>query len=481
MIDNRKGWLFLPEKHALAFIVVFALLAPFSFALENCADILYVSYSSSALMPLYGEVVSPGVAVVTIASKKPLAFSFGNDTADFFHIAAQDQYKDSSLLASAGEVFFRPQYGSGFNTDFFKRARSLKPVYVESGLPLEISFDPNYQFSYAGSSFETSVVKISYPKNPSFGFGNGAGKTIIALTKTLDPLVSSLKQGSIYIETPSGLVYASGGFIKFIGSCTPSCTDPDYLDYYQNTTCRSTLVDAGDYCLGENELIEFSCSSSQNSCVSQQFSCPYGCENGKCKSGAKAKCEDFDGLNIAVKGRATGSYANGTGFTFYEKCEGATKVLEYSCEDGKILKSQVLDCAGGSCENGACIPVPTTPACSDTDGGKDYETEGICSDSSGSFKDSCTSEGVKEYYCESGYCKSVVSPCPSCLNNACPKSELLPSSSLGLLVLVIVIIALVAFLVLTREKKRHGEVDSALKGITFFEHEKHARKQHKKR
>jgi len=461
----QKSVAVLPVKKAFLALFIVFLFSPLALALENCADMLSFTYTTNAIIQIYGEDVSPGGNSVLVRSLKPLAFHFGdiaNDSTQFFYIAAQQQIRNGKVIMTLGEVFYKPQYGeAGFNTEYFKRAGSLKPVYVESGLALEPSFQSNYSFSYGGRSFSTPVLKVTYPsKLTTFGFNASAGNAVIILTQMLDQVNSKLAIGSVFLETTDGdFVYADNRRLRFIGACTTgSCTDPDSHDYLRNSTCKSDLVDASDYCAGSSDLVEFTCSPNEY-CTPEKTPCPFGCKGGKCLPGQNSKCADTDELNPSQKGRAFGNYENATIYNYLDRCDGSTRVLEYYCTDGKLLQQQVLDCPNnGACVDGACVSQPTTPSCSDTDGGKNYEVQGVCSDSSGSFKDSCTENGVNEYYCNGGYCKSVTSPCPSCVSGYCPKSSLVQSnyagpSGLEFAIGLLVILGLVAAVVFFWSKK----------------------------
>ncbi|MEM4254941.1 MAG: hypothetical protein QXR53_01270 [Candidatus Norongarragalinales archaeon] len=454
------------ENSKLIAAFALALLAiPFSHAVENCADLIRFGYSSSAIMPIYGQDVSPGGAVVAVVSLKPVAFYLGeNGYAEYFFTALEDQYQGGKQLMAIGDVFYRHENTTGFNNTYFRKAKQ-KPVYVESGDEFTIEFQPDFKLEYKDRSFTTGVLRFSSTKPIAFGAGYGFGDSVIALAETLDPLVAEFKRGSIFLESKDGLVYVPDGRVRFVGSCTASCSDPDVTDYYSNATCKSTLVDGSDYCLSESELVEFSCSF-QNNCAPKQFSCPFGCKDGKCITGEKAKCEDSDGLNLAQRGRTSGNYPNGSKFSFLDECSGSTKLIEYYCTEEKVLKKNVLECNGGSCEDGACVPVPTVAECSDTDGGRDYETSGVCSDSSGSYPDSCAESSVVEYYCESGYCKTIVSPCSQCSENACSKSELVPTSNTALFAIVVLAVAVLAF-ALSMRGRRKETLASEIEKISY--------------
>ncbi len=442
---------FAETKFIVAFVIALSF-APLSFAVENCADLLRFDYASSAIMPILGQDVSPGGSVLAIRSLKDNAFYLGeNGYAEYFYVAMQDQYNGGNQLMTIGDVFYRHQNATGANNTYFRKAKQ-KPVYVESGVEFQTQFQPDYPLSYKDRSYTAGVMKTSIANELAFGVGASSGKTVVVLAETLDSAVAEFTKGSVFLESSAGLVFVPDGRIRFIGSCIASCSDPDSVDYYHNSTCKSTLADGTDYCLSENKLAEFTCSP-ENNCAPKQFSCPFGCAEGKCITGEKAKCDDSDGLNIAQRGRTSGNYANGSKFSFLDQCEGSTKTTEYSCTGDKVLKKEIVECKGGSCENGACVPKPTVAECSDSDGGRDYETAGICSDSTGSYPDSCAESSVVEYYCDAGYCKTIVSPCSQCAKNACLKSAFLPTSNTALFAIAVLVIAVLAFVFNMRRGK----------------------------
>ena len=400
-------------------------------------------YASSAVIPIFGRDISPGGSVLAVRSLKPTAFHMGgNGFSEYFYVALQDQYNGGKKIMAAGDVFYRHENETGFNNTYFQQATRM-PIYAETGDVIDLELQYDYAFLYQERSYTASILRVSVSKANAFGAGFGVGSSVIALADTLDAGAKGFTKGSVFLETSSGLILVPDGRIRFISNCVPSCSDKDSVDYYYNSTCKSTLTDGSDYCLGESELVEFVCSP-QNSCAPKQFSCPFGCAEGKCVSGAKATCDDSDGLNIAQRGRTSGNYVNGSKFSFLDSCTGSTKVLEYSCTGDKALRSETIECKGGSCADGACVAIPTVAECSDTDGGRNYETAGVCSDSSGSYADSCSQNSVVEYYCDAGYCKTIVSPCSSCVKNACTKESLLPASNTVLFVGVIVLLGVLA-------------------------------------
>ena len=434
------------------FAVLIVAFLPLASALDNCADVFRVSYASSALIPIRGEDISPGVAVVIVKSlKEDPPFWFSKGPADFFYIAAADQVSRDTgeKIATAGEVFYK----NSTEVDYFSRAGSEKPLYVANGDNLAAAFEPAFEFEYAGKTYLASAVLVSSSKTASFSSVNSVGSRFFVLTKALDPQVAELARGSVFIETSEGgSVYVKGGLVYYIGSCAVSCSDPDFEDYYQASSCSSALVKGDDYCLGASKLGEFVCSPKTTACEVQAFDCPFGCENGKCKTGVKGTCSDTDEMDVLSAGSVSGVYTNGSTYYQRDSCASASQVNEFYCDAG-TAKTNVVSCPPSqACSNGACVPAgEVSSACSDSDGGKNYEISGTCSDSSGSYADSCTANGVKEYSCNANACESVESTCSSCSDGKCGKESLLgPDSGTTTLFAIVVAIALGAGLLVMK-------------------------------
>lgn len=425
----------------LAAFVLFVSLAQPASAIENCADLLRFDYSTQAIIPILGELTGPGGAIVSVYSTKDYAFKFGNDTASYFYASALDQFGDNGdKLAYAGEMFYKPSLS---NQTFMRRSKGLMPVYVDSGTELSVQAIPNYDFTFRDTNAKVPVIKFTYPK-VKFGFaiGSTAASAVVVLAKSIDPKVHELSAGTVFVETDFGLLQVVDGRVKFMGSCTPACTDPDALDFYQNSTCSSTLVTAGDFCATEGDLIEYFCTPNRY-CAPQTFHCAFGCVNGACIPGDKAKCESPQSDDVLRKGRTEGNYANGSSFLFTDACAGASKLKKYYCDSNKIAQSKTLACPG-LCEDGACIEKKAELKCVDTDQGRNYEVAGTCSDSTGSYADQCSDGSVVEYYCDAGYCKTVVSKCPGCKEGVCLKSEGVSTTNVAL---IIFLLAVIGFLV----------------------------------
>ena len=83
------------------------------------------------------------------------------------------------------------------------------------------------------------------------------------------------------------------------------------------------------------------------------------------------------------------------------------------CAEVSVSHSGICKVAGAEGEN---------ITCTDSDGGKEIHTKGTVYAFGNKFEDKCEGEYVKEYYCEGGEAKSVVSDCPTdfrCIDGEC--------------------------------------------------------------
>lgn len=137
-------------------------------------------------------------------------------------------------------------------------------------------------------------------------------------------------------------------------------------------------------------------------------------------------CTDSDGGDFKdLVGHATSG-----GLQYYDKCTEGLNLDEYVCIGGvPTIKKEVCDSNEICMETrsgGHCIPNPNSYTCTDSDGGKTYNTWGNCQSSfeSVGYQDTCTSGiSLNEYYCDSNnICQKEVHQCdPSnlCRNGKC--------------------------------------------------------------
>ena len=140
------------------------------------------------------------------------------------------------------------------------------------------------------------------------------------------------------------------------------CKDTDDVDYYTKGTV--TYTDGStetDYCeeadeTGQQFVVEFSCDST----VGERYSCPYGCNGGKCLSSGEV-CEDTDGgKNYFEQG--TTRYKNDAKT---DSCDNKKdyNLNEYICDpnvDGTYdIIWKKYNCPNG-CLDGACLRFPSS-------------------------------------------------------------------------------------------------------------------------
>ena len=164
--------------------------------------------------------------------------------------------------------------------------------------------------------------------------------------------------------------------------------------------------------------------------------CPNGCEDGAC-----LPCTDSDnGKNFYVKGEFSGRWDNEF-ITKSDYCIDSLNGNEVSSSDlylkegfceNENLRIYTHNCPNG-CEDGVCLPEPAKEeiTCSETDGGRDYDTRGVTTGTRfGSpqtvWTDNCpTSVILSEYYCSENMVEAVSYTC----SNGCKDGACLPESA----------------------------------------------------
>jgi len=119
------------------------------------------------------------------------------------------------------------------------------------------------------------------------------------------------------------------------------------------------------------------------------------------QSCSQSFCNDEDGkspYSIYLGGRQTACY-EGRLYEYYDSCWNSAELNERRCSGGSSYPgSYNVECALG-CVDGACAK----PACSDTDGGKNYYVKGVVTSSAGAKGDFCLgseSNILYESYCD---------------------------------------------------------------------------------
>jgi hypothetical protein len=248
------------------------------------------------------------------------------------------------------------------------------------------------------------------------------------------------------------LVFSMLGFVS-----AQTCTDSDNgINYHVQGSVNKSSFLFEDRCEPDGLLKEYYCQSNDEEGF-ERYKCPNGCSNGaclcpttKCSDGTvygpeKCKIEN----NVCVCPACIAPKPNNTqictsdadcpsakGLAYCKnEQESCGTVTIYRCESGSCVASGGgLGCnmCENGCSNGACNSA-TTPACIDSDGGKDIYTQGTVKDQYASDTDYCTPvaatadqfTSVREFYCDNGKRTSTVLDCPSkkCQNGACVKGE----------------------------------------------------------
>ncbi|MDP2672347.1 MAG: hypothetical protein Q8O84_00860, partial [Nanoarchaeota archaeon] len=134
------------------------------------------------------------------------------------------------------------------------------------------------------------------------------------------------------------------------------------------------------------------------SCLSSET-----CVQGACVSNTYT-CTDSDGgKTYSTKGNVVASSPTSS-IDVTDLCSDSTRVVEYFCNPDKTQSGETYTCSNG-CSNGACISSATnqtnaTNTCSDSDGGKNYNTRGTINVNGRTESDSCRDGGtLYEWFC----------------------------------------------------------------------------------
>jgi len=131
---------------------------------------------------------------------------------------------------------------------------------------------------------------------------------------------------------------------------------------------------------------------------------------------AEQLCADTDNYDPNILGAAY----DRTGAVLADLCHNETTLNESVCKEGLAGYAQV-DCPGG-CQNGVCVEeVEEELICTDTDGGIEYDIQGIVTRNGEEFADYCEIGVLTEYYCkEDGIVGSEDYICPAgCQDGVC--------------------------------------------------------------
>jgi len=217
------------------------------------------------------------------------------------------------------------------------------------------------------------------------------------------------------------------GTICINGTCqTGTCTDTDPNN---DLEVRGTvsITDANgeswysdnDSCSDDQTVVEYSCDGAYFTDRS------YNCEAGKiCNAGAcqtsQASCTDTDPTNNEnVKGTASGTFSNGSLFSWDDFCSAnGERLVQANCVNNRPFDI-VQQCTYG-CKDGACQPPPCL--CTDSDPQNDPRVAGEAVDIDGvGHHDYCNGKQLIQFACtEKGMAASKNTFCiGGCLNGAC--------------------------------------------------------------
>ncbi|MFH1521193.1 MAG: hypothetical protein ABID61_06110 [Candidatus Micrarchaeota archaeon] len=163
---------------------------------------------------------------------------------------------------------------------------------------------------------------------------------------------------------------------------TTTCSDTDGGSNVnvKGTATKGTLVYT-DTCSGNN-ILEYYCEDGDLYELTQ--SCTYGCNNGECNptTAPTITCNDSDDSTSGSVSSATYNVKGSTTLTDqstkYDSCNAATgEITEWYCPTSSTRSSVTYDCPNGCfVANDYCNAAPSTPTCTDSDGGLNYNVKG---------------------------------------------------------------------------------------------------------
>ena len=210
--------------------------------------------------------------------------------------------------------------------------------------------------------------------------------------------------------------FCSSGEICQNGACIASSITCSETDNGYNLSKNGTCIDSSgtylDACTAENALREYYCHNNActpviSGCLSDQT-----CQNSACVSSTPpaTTCSDNDTGN---KPNIYGKCTDVDGKDYLDSCDDNGNLIQYGCNKNGGCSKLASSCAFGEvCKDGACVSsTPSTPTCSDTDGGVNISKAGTATDSLGTkyFDSCCTHTAVNEISCFDPY-KSKVRP-----------------------------------------------------------------------
>ena len=210
------------------------------------------------------------------------------------------------------------------------------------------------------------------------------------------------------------------------GSCVnPECTDSDGgLVVGVFGSAESGDLTCSDTCLSDTLLSE--CVCGESGLGQETVDCSemgMVCEGGRCVPTGETEptCTELEDEenDVHVLGSVMYIDPEGSGFITYDTCNPSDihSVYQVLC-DGNEVSTVLTPCPEGEhCEDGVCVG----GSCVDHDGGIEPNIPSSCEDRSGEHPDTCSGDGVIEWYCGSDdLCHSTEVTCEyDCTDGAC--------------------------------------------------------------
>jgi hypothetical protein len=178
-------------------------------------------------------------------------------------------------------------------------------------------------------------------------------------------------------------------------------------------------VPFNEFCVDDKTVAEYSCTN--NKLLSQNIICETG---SFCKDGACVFCKDTDASNYEEKGFATDIDGKATEDDCYTFADGATALMEATCNaDGKVtvIKKIASEYSAEKGKQYICNDGKLALAtCTDSDNGYTSNKLGTVTDNFGTYTDSCTGTMLTEYACKDNKLDIKIIPnCKTCKDGVC--------------------------------------------------------------
>ncbi len=261
--------------------------------------------------------------------------------------------------------------------------------------------------------------------------GQAQRLSVIGATGTIEDNTTSEDNTTGRRLTGSGrTLRIPGSASSTVRRLTQPCSDSDGgidLNKRGSVAVATNPFPRTDSCVSPDLIKEYYCQGKKPASLVQQ--CPNGCSDGACKKAPSSSypvCTDSDGgRNYDERGTAISTDREESDVQT-DSCSG-DRVREYYCQSTGRVGTDYHDCEYG-CTNGVCNDAPeiVPVSCTDSDGGRVYNTRGTVAQGLSSGigivrSDSCIGSFVQELYCGSGYSieQEVVSCEYGCTSGAC--------------------------------------------------------------